>query len=155
MAVFPFGHKSWTQARSVHAYLLLCQTATRFPLMSSPPFFKLARTTTPEDLLADKRPSRDYALCAERVERSAKRSIANNKNGDGNLTCMLVGVVLRSLPIRQIPLIHDLFHVSHLSFGSLATRGDSVRACGFVSHAFAWFTLVETEPTSTFSSFAS
>jgi len=67
---------------------------------------------------------------------------------------MLVGVGLRGLPIRQIPLRCDVFHVSHLSFGNPAARRNSVRACGFVSHAFARFTLVETEPTSTFSSFA-
>ncbi len=67
---------------------------------------------------------------------------------------MLVGVGLRDLPVRQIPLICDILHVSHLSFGNPAARVDSTRACGFVSHAFAWFTLVETEPTSTFSSFA-
>jgi len=68
---------------------------------------------------------------------------------------MLVGVGLRDLPVRQTRVMRDVFHVSHLSFGSPATRGTSGRVCGFVSHAFAWFTLVETEPTFGFSSFAS
>jgi len=40
-----------------------------------------------------------------------------------------------------------------LSFGNPAAHGSSGRACGFVSHAFAWFTLVETESTSIFSIF--
>jgi len=40
-----------------------------------------------------------------------------------------------------------------LSFGNPAARGSSGRACGFVSRAFAQFTLVETESTSIFSIF--
>lgn len=66
---------------------------------------------------------------------------------------MLVGVGLRDLPVWQTPVMRHVFHISHLSFGSPATRGISGRVCGFVSHAFAWFTLVETEPTSGFSIF--
>ena len=75
--------------------------------------------------------------------------------GKGDSTCMPAGVGLSGLPVRQIRLTRDAFHDSHPSFGNPAARGDSARACGFVSHAFARFTLVETEPTSTFSSFAS
>ena len=39
VVVVLLGHESWTQVLSVDAYLLLCQTATRIPGMSSFSFF--------------------------------------------------------------------------------------------------------------------
>ncbi len=93
-----------------------------------------------------------HTHCALRELRNAKRSIAHNRERGFHLHARWCWIERSASSADPF----DMRRASCLSssFGNPAARGNSGRACGFVSHAFAWFTLVETESVSTFSSFA-